>query len=39
MIRGEVRDIQDIKLASGKSMLVYALNNDSLRLYRYEAEH
>jgi hypothetical protein len=32
-IDGEVRDIADVKLASGKNMLVFALNNDSVRLY------
>jgi hypothetical protein len=32
-INGEVRDIADVRLASGKNMLVFALNNDSVRLY------
>jgi enediyne biosynthesis protein E4 len=38
-IRGEVRDITDIRQASGKNLLVFSLNNDSVRLYqlrRYE---
>jgi hypothetical protein len=37
-IRGEVRDIQNVKLASGKNILVFALNNDSAVLYRYGEE-
>jgi enediyne biosynthesis protein E4 len=32
-IKGEVRDIAEIRLASGKNMLVFALNNDSVKLY------
>jgi hypothetical protein len=32
-IRGEVRDIEEIRLASGKVILVFALNNDSARIY------
>jgi enediyne biosynthesis protein E4 len=32
-IHGEVRDIADVKRASGKNILVFALNNDSVRLY------
>jgi enediyne biosynthesis protein E4 len=32
-IKGEVRDIAEVGLASGKNMLVFALNNDSVRLY------
>jgi hypothetical protein len=37
-IRGEVRDIAEIKLASGKSILVFVLNNDSARIYGIEGE-
>jgi hypothetical protein len=37
-IRGEVRDIRSVNLASGKSMLVFALNNDSPIMYRYTEE-
>jgi hypothetical protein len=33
LIRGEVRDIQDVKLASGRKILVFALNNDSAQVY------
>jgi hypothetical protein len=32
-INGEVRDIAELKLASGKDILIFALNNDSARLY------
>jgi hypothetical protein len=32
-INGEVRDIAEVTLASGKNILVFALNNDSARLY------
>jgi len=32
-INGEVRDITDVRLASGKNILIFALNNDSVRLY------
>ena len=32
-IKGEVRDISDVTLASGRSIIVFALNNDSARLY------
>jgi hypothetical protein len=32
-INGEVRDITDVGLSSGKNILVFALNNDSVRLY------
>jgi hypothetical protein len=32
-INGEVRDMAEIKLVSGKNILVFALNNDSARLY------
>ncbi|MEI6294384.1 MAG: VCBS repeat-containing protein [Methanomicrobiales archaeon] len=34
-INGEVRDIADVKLASGKNILVFALNNDSARIYEF----
>jgi hypothetical protein len=32
-INGEVRDISEVKLASGKNIMVFVLNNDSARLY------
>jgi myo-inositol-hexaphosphate 3-phosphohydrolase len=32
-INGEVRDIAEVTLSSGKNILVFALNNDSARLY------
>lgn len=32
-IRGEVRDIVNLKLDTGTDILVFALNNDSVRLY------
>jgi hypothetical protein len=32
-INGEVRDIAYVRLSSGKNILVFALNNDSVRLY------
>lgn len=32
-IRGEVRDISKVRLASGKNILVFALNNDSTKVY------
>ncbi|MBK8881555.1 MAG: VCBS repeat-containing protein [Bacteroidales bacterium] len=32
-IRGEVRDIRSLKLSSGKSILVFAINNDSVKIY------
>jgi len=34
-IRGEVRDINKLRLANGENLLVFALNNDSLRLYGF----
>jgi hypothetical protein len=34
-IRGEVKDIREVKLATGKHILVFALNNDSVKIYRY----
>ncbi len=33
-INGEVRDIARVRLASGKDMLLFTLNNDSLQLYQ-----
>jgi hypothetical protein len=33
-IRGEVRDIKEVKLSSGKSIIVFALNNNKARIYR-----
>ena len=32
-INGEVRDIAEVRLATGKDILIFALNNDSARLY------
>jgi hypothetical protein len=32
-INGEVRDINEVRLASGKDILIFALNNDSARFY------
>ena len=32
-VKGEVRDIAGIRLGSGKNILVFALNNDSLSIY------
>ncbi len=32
--RGEVRDMADVRLDSGKKILIFALNNDSVRLYQ-----
>ena len=37
-IRGEVRDIKSIKLGSGKNILVFAINNDSAKVYGYAGE-
>lgn len=37
-INGEVRDIADVRLASGKSILIFATNNDSVRIYGYAGE-
>jgi hypothetical protein len=34
-INGEVRDIANIRLDSGKDILVFALNNDSVKLYGF----
>ncbi len=34
-IRGEVRDIKEVKLSSGNNLMIFALNNDSLKLYKY----
>jgi hypothetical protein len=34
-INGEIRDIAEVTLASGKNILVFALNNDSARLYGF----
>jgi len=34
-INGEVRDIAEVRLASGKNLLVFALNNDSAKLYGF----
>jgi hypothetical protein len=33
-INGEVRDIARVRLASGKDLVLFSLNNDSLRLYQ-----
>jgi hypothetical protein len=33
-IHGEVRDISDVRLASGSNILIFTLNNDSVRLYK-----
>jgi hypothetical protein len=38
-IKGEVRDIKEVPLASGKNILVFALNNDSVRLYGTNPKH
>jgi len=32
-VNGEVREITDVRLANGKNIVVFALNNDSLKLY------
>ena len=32
--RGEVRDIADMGLANGKKILIFALNNDSVKIYQ-----
>lgn len=32
-IRGEIRDIEEVKLADGKHIIVFALNNDIARTY------
>ena len=34
LINGEVRDIARVKLANGTDMVVFTVNNDSLRLYQ-----
>ena len=33
-INGEVRDISRVRLATGKELLLFTLNNDSLQLYQ-----
>ena len=33
-INGEVRDIAQVRLAYGKDLVLFTLNNDSLRLYQ-----
>jgi len=33
-IKGEVRDIQEVKLASGKNIFVFALNNNKAKCYK-----
>ena len=33
-VRGEVRDMAEMKLASGKEFLIFAVNNDSLQVYQ-----
>ena len=33
-INGEVRDIARVRLATGKELLLFTLNNDSLQLYQ-----
>ena len=33
-ITGEVRDIVDIKMSTGKKLLIFALNNDSAQLFK-----
>jgi len=38
MIKGEIRDIKYVKMSSGKSIFVFALNNDSARIYGYASE-
>ena len=34
-VNGEVRDVVNVRLASGKDILVFALNNDSAKLYEF----
>ena len=34
-VSGEVRDLTEIRLANGKNILVFALNNDSVKLYGF----
>ncbi len=34
-VRGESRDVVEIKSADGGSLIVFALNNDSVKLYRH----
>jgi enediyne biosynthesis protein E4 len=33
-VNGEVRDIANIKQASGKNIVIFALNNDSVKIYK-----
>jgi enediyne biosynthesis protein E4 len=37
-VNGEVRDISEVKLASGKNILIFVLNNDSARVYGYAGD-
>jgi len=39
MIKGEVKVIRKIKLASGKDAFLFALNNDSLKLIEFNLDH
>jgi hypothetical protein len=39
LIRGEVKAIEKIKLASGKVGLLFAINNESLKLIEVDANH
>jgi hypothetical protein len=32
-LEGEIRDIAQIRLSSGKKLLLFATNNDSLQIY------
>ena len=37
-VRGEVKDIKEVNLASGKRIMVFAINNDSAKVYEYAGE-
>ncbi len=39
MIKGEVKVIRKIKLASGKDAYLFAINNDSLKLIEFNSNH
>ena len=39
MIKGEVKVIRKIKLASGKDAFLFAINNDSLKLIEFNLSH
>jgi hypothetical protein len=34
-IKGEVKDITELKINSGNKLMIYSLNNDEIKLYKF----